>query len=364
MRIVTKPVRCTTRAAIDTVPSAAAANELTSTTKHPSCCCQASSITRSVPGEGPSLSKSGWKQSQAPPEHNNSSGYYLVDADRLRDSYRKRAIAKLRRLRAAGKLKLASKFEYLRSDENWKVFIKNLESTNWVAYIQPPPKETSHAGEVVNYLTRYLTGGPISNHRIVAADRNKVTFMAREGKRVGGQREQIEITLEIEEFVRRWSLHIQPEQLTKSRYFGGWSNQRIASYIAECRELLTEKRGTETIELADDSIEDPAEESVQQVLIACPHCGSDRLELISETPKPSWKELFWRESETCPSWYAARQRESHRAFWTEAYGSDFYDWYLETQVEGAKETAPEPVQLLQMDLFEKRPPSGYLIDSF
>ena len=149
---------------------------------------------------------------------------YLVDADRLRETYRKRAIAKLRHLRSAGKLKFAGKFEYLRSDENWEVFVKNLESTSWVAYIQPPPKETSSAGEVVNYLTRYLTGGPISNHRIVAADRNEVTFLAREGKRVGGEREQVPITLTIHEFVRRWCLHIQPEQLTKSRYFGGWSN--------------------------------------------------------------------------------------------------------------------------------------------
>ncbi len=56
-----------------------------------------------------------------------------------------------------------------------------------MAYIGPPPKETSQANEVVNYLTRYLTGGPISNHRIVAADRQEVTFMAREGKRVGGE---------------------------------------------------------------------------------------------------------------------------------------------------------------------------------
>ena len=57
--------------------------------------------------------------------------------------------------------------------------------------------------------------------------------------------------------------------------------------------------------------------------LTCPHCGSDRLEQISQTPKRSWKELFWRESDTCPWWYADRQRDDHRRFWTEAYGVRF-----------------------------------------
>ncbi|TWT87802.1 hypothetical protein [Stieleria varia] len=55
---------------------------------------------------------------------------------------------------------------------------------------------------------------------------------------------------------------------------------------------------------------------------------------------PTWKELFWRESETCLEWYAERQRESHRELWTAQYGSDDYDVNLETQVEVAKETGP------------------------
>lgn len=36
------------------------------------------------------------------------------------------------------------------------------------------------------------------------------------------------------EFVQRWCQHIQPNQLTKSRYFGGWSNNRLATYLDQC----------------------------------------------------------------------------------------------------------------------------------
>jgi len=35
-----------------------------------------------------------------------------------------------------------------------------------------------------------------------------------------------------------WSLHIQPDQLTKTRYFGGWSNGRRGDYMLRCHELL------------------------------------------------------------------------------------------------------------------------------
>ncbi|WP_425289847.1 IS91 family transposase [Stieleria varia] len=315
-----------------------------------------------VPGAGPSLSGDEWKEAKTPPGVRNSDGYYLVDSEKLKDDFRKRAVAKLRRLRRDGKLKFGGKFEYLQSDENWEVFVKNLESTQWVAYIQPPPKETSGGGEVVNYLTRYLTGGPISNHRITAADGDEVVFMAREGKRVGGEREQVPIKLSVPEFTRRWCLHIQPDQLTKSRYFGGWSNNRLAGYMARCQELLgTEPEVSEAPVEAVDSMDSQWE---PPSLPECAHCGSIELSLVCETPKPTWKELFWRESETCPEWYAERQRESHREFWTAHYGSDYYDWYLETQVEVAKETGPEPAKAIQMYLPGLTPGVSFEIESF
>lgn len=323
-----------------------------------------------VPGEGPSLrgnpgiTTPRWKQAEAPPESGNSDGYYLVDADRLRENYRKLAIAKLRRLRVAGKLKLGGKFEYLRSDENWEAFVKNLESTPWVAYIQPPPKQTSTANQVVNYLTRYLTGGPISNHRIVAADRHEVTFMAREGKRVGGEREQVPITLRINDFVRRWCLHIQPVQLTKTRYVGGWSNQLRANYMARCQQALESSDRLIDNESADQQTDVNADSQTDTPALECPHCGGSQLKLIAETPKPSWKELFWRESETCPPWYAKLQRADHRRFWSEAYGEDYYDWYLETQVEGAKESEPVAAPPIQSYLPGMTPNVSFEIESF
>ncbi|EMI46628.1 hypothetical protein [Rhodopirellula sp. SWK7] len=92
------------------------------------------------------------------------------------------------------------------------------------------------------------------------------------------------------------------------------------------------------------------------------------MELVAQTAKPSWKELMWRESDSCPWWYADSQRDSHRQFWTEANGEDYYDWYLQTQVESAKEHEPERSPAIQLSLpglaASRARQESYLVDSF
>jgi hypothetical protein len=312
-----------------------------------------------VPGEGPSLDGARWKRAEAPPGAANSDGFYLVDADRLRTAYRIRAIRRLRHLRRSGRLKLGGKFTYLQSDENWEAFIRDLESTPWVAYIQPPSKRTSRANEVVNYLTRYLTGGPIRDARITAADQDNVTFLARQGKKTGGDRQQVPITMTLEQFVRSWCLHIQPEQLTKTRYLGGWSNPCRSAYMARCRELF--HHASET-----DKTNDPPTTLASQVpdLLACSHCGSDRLVLIAESPKPSWREIFRPGSETCLAWYGDWQREDERRFWDDLMGEGFNDWYLKTVVESAKAPPATSSPPLQFHLPGIPPGPSYQLESF
>jgi hypothetical protein len=88
------------------------------------------------------------------------------------------------------------------------------------------------------------------------------------------------------------------------------------------------------------------------------------MKLIESTAKRSWRELLWRESETCPWWYAELQREEHRRFWTAEHGEDYYDWYLETQVESAKESEPPPPPPRQLHLFAMTPPVQFEIESY
>ena len=237
-------------------------------------------------------------------------------------------------------MKLTGRHAYLQDDDNWTAFVNQLESKTWVAYIQPPPTIDSKAEQVVKYLTRYLTGGPISDHRIVSASRREVTFLAREGTRVGGHKRQVPITLSTKDFTERWSQHIQPDQLTKVRYFGGWSNVKVAAYMQRCRDLAPTIAAEPRIEVANEP----------QVDLVCESCGSDRMVLISETVKPSWREVLGYGSAAAPCWYAELRDESDRMFWDDAMGEGFNAWYLERLIESAKENEPKPAPPIQLHL--------------
>ena len=307
-----------------------------------------------VPGAGPGRKQPGWKAASPPAGSLLKEGDYLVDAENLRRSFRRRAVARLNRLRVGGQLKLAGDFAFLQDDSAWQTFTKRLLSIEWVSHIEPPPSESSHPNQVVRYLTRYLTGGPISDARIVAADKRSVTFLAREGTKPGGQRRQVPVTIPIEQFVSRWCLHIQPNQLTKTRYFGGWSNACREAYLEQCARQM---------EAAQIAILDgasafpptafmPEQDTASLESLTCSHCGSERLQLAETTNKPSWKTLLRREAESCPSWYTESLEADDRRFWDEAVGSGFYDWYLAHREESAygsstvtSQPNPKPGQL-------------------
>jgi hypothetical protein len=311
-----------------------------------------------VPGAGPSVAGDRWKEATPPTGNRNDRGFYLVDADKLRSRFRKTFLRRLERARATGELKLVGRHAYLHDDDNWTAFVNALESKTWVAYIQPPPTTESKAHHVVNYLTRYLTGGPISDHRIVSANRVNVTFLAREGKQVGGQRRQVPITISTKEFTQRWSEHIQPDQLSKVRYFGGWSTSNVGPYMQRCRDLSPATLGEFLAE------PHPPEPDSPRADLICESCGSDRMVLQHEISQPSWCELLGYGSSACPPWYGALRDESDRIFWDGLKGEGFNAWYLETFIESAKETDPQPAPPLQLYLPGFGPPDTYLLDSY
>jgi hypothetical protein len=275
-----------------------------------------------VPGGGPALDGSGWVNSRKGKTHHGEnpdassqhdraageSGFYLVDAVALRRCYRDHFLAGLTRLRERAELNLQGDFAYLQADQAWQSFVLKLASTEWVSYIQPPPRQAAGqaccAEHVLKYLGRYLTGGPISDGRIIAADEDEVTFLARAGKTPGGDKHCVPITLSTIEFLRRWCLHILPKGYTKTRQFGGWHNRRRHEYLERCAIML---------EAFDDPLPgdalkfhafpDPsaAEQDAVPSEPTCPSCGRE-LRLIDRREKPSWSDVMDSPIHR-PTWY-------------------------------------------------------------
>ena len=261
-----------------------------------------------VPGGGPALTgKDRWVTSRRPGVK-SCNGKYLVNADELRLRFREAFLSGLRRLHANGKLKLEGEWAHLRDSSAFAAWVAPLEKITWVAYIEPPPTEQSSPEHVLKYLARYLTGGPISDRRLISHKDGRVTFWARTGTRTGGDgASAAPYRLSGTEFVRRWSLHILPKSFVKTRRFGGYSNHHCERYLAECRGLLQAagilpvpvERPLDRQESAESAEPDEATSSAATTP-CCPGCGA-ALVCISADARVRWFSVM--HSPHRPSWY-------------------------------------------------------------
>ena len=155
---------------------------------------------------------------------------------------------------------------------------------------------------MLKYLARYLTGGPISDRRLISQNNGQVTFRARTGRKTGGDARDFEsVTLPGPEFVRRWSLHILPRGFVKTRRCGGYSNRHCQRYVSECQALLRAAGIQPTPAEADTELPDPAEVSdADSTQPCCPTCGA-LMHCIAAQHRRDWWGLM--NGPHRPGWY-------------------------------------------------------------
>jgi hypothetical protein len=96
-----------------------------------------------------------------------------------------------------------------------------------------------HGRGVMNYLARYVRGGPIKDHRFVRFEGAQVTFRYGNHRELDahGKPHQQELTLTVAEFLRRWSEHVPLPGVHTVRAWGLYaSTQR--SKLAQGREQM------------------------------------------------------------------------------------------------------------------------------
>ena len=210
-------------------------------------------------------------------------------SDRFRDKF----LAGLRRLHRDGKLKLTDKWSYLKDSDAFRDWLQPMSDCDWVVFIEPPPTADANPEHVLKYLARYLTGGPISDRRLIDHQDGKVTFWARgHDKKSGHQREPC--TLRGAEFTRRWALHILPKGFVKSRCFGGFSCRHRRTYLDRCRALL----GAEHAAPAEAAAAESGEASPPTR--PCPRCQTP-MTCVSQGERVSWRKVL--SGLHCPPWY-------------------------------------------------------------
>lgn len=149
-----------------------------------------------------------------------------------------------------------------------------------------------------------MTGGPISDQRLVSVTDNIVTFKARPGDK-SKSKQQIDVKQSGVEFVRNWTMHILPKGFTKSRCYGGYSSRNRAAFIALCQQLKPPPpEGTvKPAVLASGESELDLDEPRCPICVRCQQRdGSEQLmQLTGSTFRPSWRDLFYGPDH--PQWF-------------------------------------------------------------
>ena len=87
---------------------------------------------------------------------------------------------------------------------------------------------------VIQYLGRYTHRVAISNERILKIEGEKVTFKWRDYK---DNNKMKEMTISIQEFIRRFLMHILPPHFMKIRYYGLLGNRNKKKKLLKCKIL-------------------------------------------------------------------------------------------------------------------------------
>jgi hypothetical protein len=243
-----------------------------------------------VPGSGPSLDGQRWIEGKTTKgARSKPAKPFLVDNKALGHEFSQRFIRKLQALHRRGKLDLAGTCDGLQDALAWTAFTEALTEHDWCVFIEPPPTAESTPEHVLKYLARYMTGGPISDCRLVSCQNDIVTFLAR-NKQKGSSQKQVSVPLSGVEFTRRWSLHILPKGFTKTRRYGGYSSGKRTSFIALCKQLCPQPATMPKDAPSADS--EQLEPETKVTTPCCPNC-QQQMQLTVETKRPSWRDLFY-----------------------------------------------------------------------
>jgi hypothetical protein len=174
----------------------------------------------------------------------------------------------LERLVAAhdvGRLQFFGDHAQLAERHAFTAYLAPVRKAEWVVYAKRPfgGPET-----VLAYLSRYTHRVAIANSRLIALDDTAVIFKWKDYRAKRRERAKV-MTLAIDEFIRRFLIHVLPSGFHRIRHYGLFANGGRAENIARARQLLNVPAT-----LREPTDADSADAEVPQALShACPCCG-------------------------------------------------------------------------------------------
>jgi hypothetical protein len=165
----------------------------------------------------------------------------------------------------AGRLQFFGDHAALADRAAFASYLAPLRKAEWVVYSKRP---FGGPEQVLAYLARYTHRVAIANSRLIALDDTGVTFKWKDYRAKGRERFKV-MTLAVDEFIRRFLLHVLPDGFHRIRHYGLFANGGRAENIARARQLLNAPAMQRETGDADSTHDGEP----QELSHPCPCCG-------------------------------------------------------------------------------------------
>ena len=200
---------------------------------------------------------------------------------------RRRRLPRKTRFRLAGCASTGRESNPLDRFERFQVTSILLSRTSPVARVVYAKRPFGGPDAVLAYPSRYTHRIAIANSRLVAFDGERVTFKWKDYRAKSDARYKL-MTLDADEFIRRFLIHVLPDGFHRIRHYGLFANANRAGNIALARRFLGVPDPAPSSGGGSDGTGNCHEDAEWN---ACPCCGGRMI--IIETFEPGCQPRLW-----------------------------------------------------------------------
>jgi hypothetical protein len=175
------------------------------------------------------------------PDKNN----YFIAGKVLAKKFRGKFLYMLKQSKEKGELCFHGNLAGIKGPVQFNRFLTPLYKKDWVVNVQKP---IGNPEKILEYLSRYVFRIAITDRRILEVKDGKVRFSWKD-YRTGRFRQ---MKLDIDEFIRRFLLHVLPKGFFKVRYYGILSSRYRKQNIETAKQLLAQKTENQKEEALED----------------------------------------------------------------------------------------------------------------
>jgi len=201
---------------------------------------------------------------------------FMFRVQSLSKEFKKRYLQLFKKAYLNNELCFPGKTAKYESKEEFDSLVQSVFKLKWIAYAKRP-----FAGpqQVLEYLGRYTHRIAISNNRIKSIDNGQISFEYKD--RADNDTTKM-MTVPANEFIRRFLLHVLPNNFMKIRYFGFLSHRNKKKAIKLIRKFINPDAALP--EKNNENIFEMMLRLTGQDITCCPKCKKGKMTIIKKLP--------------------------------------------------------------------------------